>query len=128
MRAKTDIELPYPKRARGGWTLYTTGEDSICPYHRFCAFTGSEVSRCQICHGLHFTDEHGDLPPEREAPCLCSRCGELFTSITAFQKHKRPDFRCYKPERRKLVLVELTDKYGGVWQIWANPGSRPESI
>lgn len=127
---KTDtVELPRPKRARGGWTLYDRNEDSVCSYHQFCAFTGNEVSRCHICHGLHFTDEHGDLPPERTAPCLCSRCGELFTSITSFSRHKRPNFvGCYNPERRGLVEVEQTDKYGDDWILWANPGSRPDDI
>lgn len=122
MKADT-IELPKPKRARGGWTLYGRNEDSICQYHQFCAFTGSEVSRCHICHGLHFTDEHGDLPPGRTAPCLCPRCAELFTSITAFNKHKRPNSGCYNPERRGLELVNQRG-----WLLWANPGSRPDDI
>lgn len=117
------IELPKLKRARGGWVIYATGEDSICPYHQFCAYTGSERGRCQLCHSTHETDEHGDLPPSRTAPCLCPRCGELFTSITAFNKHKRSNFGCYKPEKRGLVLV---DQKG--WLLWANPGSRPDDI
>jgi hypothetical protein len=47
----------------------------------------------------------------------------LFTSITAFNKHKRPNSGCYRPEKRGLVLV---DQKG--WLLWANPGSRPDDI
>lgn len=120
-----DVELPEIKRARGGWALYATGEESICQYHQFCAYTGYEHGLCSICHAEHKTVDHGDLPPGRTAPCLCALCKELFTSITAFNKHKRPSpsFGCYKPERRKLVLVDQ-----GGWFLWANPGSRPEDI
>ena len=125
------IELPKLKRMpqrQGGHVIYGTSDESICPEHKFCAYTGDEVARCHICHALHFTDEHGDMPPERTAPCVCPRCGELFSSKTSFDKHKRPNFGCYKPEKRGLILVDDTDKYGTVWQIWANPGSRPDDI
>ena len=100
-----------------------------CPYHKsksgrqLCAFTGDEPGRCQICHALHETDDHGDYPPGRTAPCLCVMCDELFSSITAFDRHKRPNYKCYNPERRGLILV---NKNG--WLIWANPGSRPEDV
>lgn len=116
----TTLELPRIKRARGGWAIYGTGEDSICPYHQFCAFTGDERNLCQICHATHPTDEHGDLPPKRLAPCLCAKCGELFTSVTGFTVHIGPGFKCRNPERRGLVLVEQNG-----WSMWAKPGSPP---
>lgn len=123
MKAAT-VELPKLKRARGGWVLYGRNDDSICPEHQFCTYSGDEPGLCRICHGQHDTDDHYDLPPGRLAPCLCSRCGELFTSITAFAKHKRPDLvRCYKPEKRGLILANQRG-----WLLWANPGSRPEDI
>lgn len=126
------IELPRLKRMPerlGGHVTYGTGEESICPEHQFCSYTGDEKHRCHVCHSnTHLTGDHGDLPPDRTAPCLCPKCEELFTSITAFKKHKRPNFGCYKPERRGLVLIDQTDKYGVIWSIWANPGSRPDDI
>jgi hypothetical protein len=123
------IELPKPKRARGGWVIYATSEDSICPYHQFCAYSGSEKDRCAECHSnTHSTSEHGDLPPARTAPCLCSRCGELFTSVTGFRIHFGVTGKCRNPERRGLILVRQKDKYGTVWSLWAKPGSRPEDI
>jgi len=123
MRGQT-VELPRLKRARGGWVMYGAYEDSICQYHQFCCYSGDERGRCAECHSnTHLTDEHGELPPTRLAPCLCPKCGELFTSITAFNKHKRPNFGCYNPEKRGLILV---DQKG--WLLWANPGSRPEDI
>ncbi|HWI70132.1 MAG TPA: hypothetical protein VNS88_17500 [Nitrospiraceae bacterium] len=122
MRTAT-IGLPKVRRARGGWALYGAYEESMCPYHQFCSFTGDEPERCQICHGLHSTDKHGEIPPGRTAPCLCPMCKELFTSKTAFNKHKRPNGKCYNPEKRGLVLVNQND-----WFLWANPGSRPDDI
>ena len=130
MRAAT-VELPklnrMPER-QGGHVIYGAYEDSICPEHQFCAYTGDEKHRCHICHGKHLTDEHDELPPERTAPCLCAKCGELFTSRTGFDMHFRRGYRCGNPERRGLVLVEQTDKYGTVWELWAKPGSRPDDI
>lgn len=124
MKAETTVELPKPKRARGGWALYKQGEDSICQYHQFCAYTGDEPGLCQVCHAPHETEDHGDLPPKRTAPCLCAMCDELFTSKTSFNKHKRPNLiGCYKPERRGLILVNQRG-----WLLWANPGSRPDDI
>lgn len=122
MRSAT-VELPKLKRARGGWAMYGAYEDSICPQHQFCCYTGDEPGICSVCHADHETDEHGDLPPGRTAPCLCPRCEELFTSITAFNKHKRPNGGCYKPEKRGLILANQRG-----WLLWANPGSRPEDI
>jgi hypothetical protein len=127
MRAQATVELPPLKRMPeriGGHVIYATGEDSQCPEHQFCCYTGSEKHRCHICHSnTHLTNDHDELPTGRLAPCLCTRCGELFTSITAFNKHKRPDFRCYNPEKRGLVLANQNG-----WFLWANPGSRPEDI
>ena len=121
-----DVELPeISPRSRRGWAR-GTGEESIRrASSRPDAYTGYEHGLCSICHAEHKTVDHGDLPPGRTAPCLCALCKELFTSITAFNKHKRPSpsFGCYKPERRKLVLVDQ-----GGWFLWANPGSRPEDI
>jgi hypothetical protein len=126
MKAQT-IGLPPLKRMPerlGGHVIYGTGEDSMCQEHQFCAYTRDEKNRCHVCHSsTHLTDDHGDLPPGRLAPCLCSLCGELFTSITAFNKHKRPNLGCYNPEKRGLILI---DQRG--WLLWANPGSRPEDI
>lgn len=97
---------------------------AICPVHQFCAFTGDEKDRCSICHSSkHLTDDHGDLPPGRTAPCLCDRCGELFTSKTPFGIHFRPNGKCGNPERRGLILVT---KNG--WLMWGKPGSRPDDI
>ena len=108
--------------------LYGNSEDSVCPYHQFCAYAGDEKDRCARCHSdTHSTKDHGDLPPDRTAPCLCSRCGELFTAITGFDLHQVRG-KCKNPAKRGLVVVEQTDKYGDVWTIWAKPGSRPDDI
>ena len=123
------VELPRIRRARGGWALYGAYEESICPQHQFCCYTGDERKLCGICHsGTHPTDEHGDLPPGRTAPCLCGKCGELFTSVTGFNMHFGRNWKCRNPERRGLVLVKQTDRNGDVWQLWAKPGSRPEDL
>ena len=125
MKAST-VELPRLKRMperNGGHVIYGIGEVSICPEHKFCAYTGDEPNRCHFCHADHPTDEHGDYPPGRVAPCLCPLCDELFSSKTATTLQRRPDGRCYKPERRGLVLVNKND-----WLIWANPGDRPDDI
>jgi hypothetical protein len=128
MKGQT-VELPKLKRARGGWVMYGAYEDSVCPYHQFCTFSGDERNRCAECHSdTHLTEDHGDLPPERIAPCLCSRCGELFTSVTGFSQHFGNGGKCRNPEKRGLVLVEQADRYGTVWQLWAKPGSRPEDL
>jgi hypothetical protein len=122
------VELPKLKRSRGGWVLYRTGEDGICPYHQFCAYSGGERGLCAKCHSSwHATEDHGDLPPRWLAVCLCSSCGELFKSRSGFDTHRVRD-RCRNPARRGLVLVEKTDRYGDVWQMWAKPGSRPDDI
>ena len=127
MKGQT-VELPKLRRARGGWVLYGPGEDSVCPYHQFCAYSGDERDRCAVCHNSkHKTEEHGDLPPGRTAPCLCGKCGELFTSITGFDLHRVRD-KCRNPAKRGLVVVEQTDLNGDVWQLWAKPGSRPDDI
>jgi hypothetical protein len=116
-------------RTRGGWALYGTGEDSMCQQHQFCCYTGDERKLCAICHSNdHASDEHGDIPPGRIAPCLCSRCGELFTSVTGFNMHFGRGYKCRNPARRGLVVVEQTDRNGDVWSLWAKPGSRPEDV
>ena len=118
------INLPPLRRAPGGHVAYATGERSICPEHDFCAYSGDEKDRCEICHSnTHLEDEHGDLPPGRTAPCLCHRCEELFTSITAFDMHQRPAGICRSPERRGLVLINQNG-----WMLWGKPGSRPDDI
>jgi hypothetical protein len=124
-----NVELPRLRRARGGWALYGAYEESVCPYHQFCAYSGDERNRCAQCHRRdHATDEHGDLPPGRIAPCLCPRCGELFTSVTGFSMHFGVGGKCRNPEKRGLVLVEQADRWGVVWQLWAKPGSRPDDL
>lgn len=126
------VELPPLKRMPerlGGHVIYATGEESLCPEHQFCCYTGDEKRRCHVCHSnTHLTDDHGDLPPERLAPCLCGKCGELFTSVTGFNMHFGRGYKCRNPEKRGLILVRQKDKYGTVWQLWAKPGSRPEDI
>jgi hypothetical protein len=128
MREQT-VELPKLRRARGGWVMYGAYEDSVCQYHQFCTYSGDELGRCARCHSnTHPTNEHGDLPPDRTAPCLCSRCGELFKSRTGFDIHQTQYGRCRNPARRGLVLVKQSDRYGDIWQLWAKPGSRPDDI
>ena len=101
----------------------------FCPEHQFCCYTGDEPDRCKLCHSnTHPTDDHGDLPAARIAPCLCSRCGELFKSVSGFNKHFGRNWKCRNPEKRGLVLVEQTDRNGDTWQLWASPGSRPDDI
>ena len=109
--------------------MYGPGEESVCPYHQFCAYSGGERGPCKICHSsYHVTAGHGDLPPNRIAPCLCSKCGELFTSVTGFNIHFGRNYKCRNPAKRGLIIVEQTDRNGDVWQLWAKPGSRPEEI
>jgi hypothetical protein len=48
--------------------------------------------------------------------------------VTGFSIHFGRGGKCRNPERRGLVLVKQTDKYGTVWQLWAKPGSRPEDL
>jgi hypothetical protein len=116
----TTVELPRPLRAAAGHLILGPGERSLCPNHDFCCYDGTEEDRCGWCHGTYDADgfcPHMDLPPNRRSPCFCVSCKELFTGITAFDKHKR-DFKCRKPERVGLVQVEQGD-----WVIWANPGT-----
>jgi len=128
MRDQT-VELPKLRRAPGGWVLYETREPSVCPYHDFCAYSGDEKWCCNLCHSsLHDTEDHGDLPPHQTSPCLCASCGELFTAVSAFDKHQRPAGISRKPGKRGLVLISKTDRYGTVWQMWANPGERPKDM
>jgi hypothetical protein len=128
MRGQT-VELPKLKRARGGWVMYGAYENSVCPYHQFCCYSGDEPNLCAQCHcSRHATEDHGDLPPGRTAPCLCARCGELFTAVTGFDMHQRPAGVCRNPAKRGLVLVKQTDRYGDTWELWAKPGSRPEDL
>jgi hypothetical protein len=127
-RREDTVELPRIRRARGGWALYATGEESICPEHQFCAYTGDERGLCTLCHGNHPADDHYELPPGRLAPCLCSKCGELFTSRTGFDIHFGRGYKCRNPAKRGLVVVEQTDRDGYVWSLWAKPGSRPEDV
>jgi hypothetical protein len=42
--------------------------------------------------------------------CLCSVCGEKFSGVGGFDKHRK-DFRCQPPEAVGLVLDER-----GVWR------------
>jgi hypothetical protein len=124
MPRSKDVNLPALRRARGGHVIYGPGEESVCPYHQFCAYSGDEPGRCSQCHGLLDEDDicpHLDLPPGRSSPCMCVTCLEVFSSITAFVKHKGSTGKCLNPARRKLVLVTQGD-----WDIWANPGTRPE--
>jgi hypothetical protein len=126
MKADT-IELPSLKRMPeylGGHVIYKTGEESICPEHKGCAYTGDEKDRCPFCHsisGLCDEDACGGLPPGRKQPCFCNYCGELFTSPSSFDQHQRPAGVCRNPAKRGLVLL---DQNG--WQLWGKPGSRPE--
>jgi hypothetical protein len=124
-RQEQVVELPKLRRARNGiHVIYGAYEDSICPQHQFCCYTGDEVGRCSICHSsYHDTEDHGDLPPGRIAPCLCSRCGELFTSATGFSMHFGKGWKCRNPEKRGLILVNQNG-----WHLWAKPGSRPENL
>jgi hypothetical protein len=121
----TTVELPPLVRAAEGHVLYPPGPTSICPNHKFCAYTGDEPDRCAECHGTFDTNGFcpcSALPPGRLSPCFCVRCEELFTSITAFDKHiHKATGKHRSPERVGLVLVEQNG-----WQLWANPGSRPE--
>lgn len=127
-RSEATVELPNPKRARGGWVLYGKDEDSECQYHQFCVFNGKERGRCAECHRTdHTTEDHGDIPPFWLAACLCSNCGELFSAITSFDRH-RPRGRCRNPAKRGLELSEKPDRYGTVWSFWASPGSRPDDL
>jgi hypothetical protein len=121
MRAKT-VELPAILRAADGHALYATGEDSVCLYHGLCAYTGTEPDRCPECHSLIDEDgicAHTELPPNRKNPCLCVACLELFTSLTAFDKHQR-NGKCRNPIKCGLVLVDQ-----GGWILWGNPGAPP---
>ena len=126
MKAQT-IELPRLRRMPerlGGHVIYKTGEESICPQHRFCAYTGDEKDRCPNCHSrrdLCDDDACGGLPPGRVQPCFCDRCCELFTSPTGFDMHLRTGYRCGNPERRGLILYNQNG-----WSLWGKPGSRPE--
>lgn len=125
MKTQT-IELPKLRRARTGHVIYATGEESICSVHQFCSFSGDERERCPNCHsnaGLCDDDACGGLPPGRTRPCFCSKCEELFTSITAFDAHIRTVngvVKCLRPERRGLVIIEQNG-----WQLWGKPGSPP---
>jgi hypothetical protein len=127
-RREDTIELPKLRRARGGWVLYGPNEDSICPVHQFCAYSGDERGLCELCHGSHPTDEHDELPPGRLAPCLCRKCGELFKSVTGFNMHFGRAYKCRNPAKRGLITIEQTDRDGYVWTLWAKPGSRPEDV
>jgi hypothetical protein len=118
----TTVNLPRLKRAADGHIMYEPGAHSLCPYHQYCAYDGTERERCEFCHGLYDDDgicPCGELPPGRKSPCQCVRCLELFTSLTAFDKHMS-NGRCRNPGKRGLVLVDQ-----GGWDIWANPGTMP---
>jgi hypothetical protein len=110
-RVPTEVELPRILRAPGGHAVYGIGQPSICPYHAYCAYTGDEPGLCAECH---------DLPSGRTRPCFCDYCGELFTSISAFDQHQRPYGVCRDPERRGLVQIEQNG-----WLLWGAPGSPP---
>jgi len=123
MPRNQDVELPKLKRTRAGHVVYGKDENSICPRHQFCAYTGDEPDRCKVCHSnTHLEAEHGDLPPDRKAPCLCHRCGELFTAWSSFDLHRSAG-KCRNPEKRGLILI---DQNG--WLLWGKPGSRPDDI
>jgi len=93
-----------------------------CSRHKFCAYTGLEQDRCPICHATYIQGicPHMTLPPGRKRPCFCDSCGELFTSISSFDKHQSPSGICRDPLKRGLILVEQ-----GGWELWSLPGSRP---
>jgi len=67
-----------------------------------------------------------DLPPGKSA-CGCSSCGEVFTSLTAFDQHQKRAYGtseptiCCDPAERGLVLRERTVA-GETWTLWGSPG------
>jgi hypothetical protein len=74
-----------------------------------------------------------DLPPGRGS-CGCRGCGEVFTCLSAFDKHqilipedKRGNggVECLDPEARGLVLYERPDKNDpeNPWLIWGWPAN-----
>ncbi len=116
-RPVTDIKLA---RTSAGHRLYPVGADSDCPQHSFCAYDGTEQNRCQRCHASTSVGcEHnwGGIPPGKRA-CGCHACGEIFSSNTAFDRHRKGG-NCLDPEEAGLVVAER-----GEWTFWANPGER----
>jgi hypothetical protein len=109
-----------PARAEAGHRLYPIGAHSDCPVHQYCAYDGSEPDRCATCHvSTDIGCEHnwGGMPSGKRA-CMCRACGEIFSSNTAFDAHRK-GFECRDPESVGLVVAERGD-----WAVWANPGER----
>ena len=120
-RSTATVELP-SGRAPGGWRLYSSGQISECPVHKYCAYDGTEPERCPECHTSERVGcEHnwGGIPGGTR-PCRCRGCEEVFSSTAAFNRHQTSE-GCLPPSSRKLVLAERGD-----WALWALPGERPQ--
>jgi len=118
-RRVTTIE---PLRARAGHRLYPINAKSDCPVHAYCAYDGTEPDRCAMCHvSIDVGCEHNWAGmPGGSRPAGCRACGEIFSSNSAFDQHRR-HFECRDPSESGLVLVQR-----GEYDIWAIPGSRPD--
>ena len=111
-----------PARAKAGHRLYFIGAKSDCPVHSYCAYDGTEPDQCAICHvSLDVDCEHrtGGMPSGKRA-AGCGDCKEVFSSNTAFDKHRR-QFSCIAPDTVGLTLVQRGD-----YMVWALPGEPPE--
>jgi hypothetical protein len=67
--------------------------------------------------------------PRGAAVCGCAGCDEIFTCLSAFDRHQTlgPDgLVCHAPAKRGLVVYEKTT-HGEVWGMWGWPPSA-ESI
>lgn len=63
--------------------------------------------------------------PAGKSVCGCAGCGEVFTCVSAFDKHQRLTPKgnvCLDPESVGLALYERDSK-GEIWSLWGWPAS-----
>lgn len=71
-----------------------------------------------------------ELPPGKGS-CGCRGCGEVFTCLSAFDRHQTHNYGtpkptiCHAPDERGLILYERPDKANpdDPWLIWGWPAS-----
>lgn len=99
-------DVPLVRRAPAGHVIYRVGAPSICPEHRWCAYTGDEADRCPRCHASYTIGCWHE----------CTGCREAFATETAYYDHLTGEWACLDPGAIGLVLIEQDG-----WTLWAVP-------
>jgi hypothetical protein len=114
-----------------------------CAHHTHCAYRDDDPNRCPICHRLtalgcnHLSQAVKVAQNRTTQPaitnaqlvktaktCLCPTCGETFSVVAAFDKHRQGS---HADDTRHCVdpaSVGLVDA-GRSYSCWALPGQDP---